>query len=365
MTAGPQTEPPLTSNVRIGNEAGWLLTFHTETTEGTTSVISPDLGLSVGSDRYYADIHAGLPSGLEGGTYTFVIEGLTDDLHARIAKPGAKRPTVVRLYLFWHEVLTGFTGALRNLVGLTGSASAIRPEDIPDKPVAALRIVSVTRKAGARHYETTIVARERVFETMNRVPLCGAGIEAATPTAALAALRSRIALPLLTFHGVQPNPDAPPPQARTPGQDTVQLAAGRPLAELLGQLALSMEERSNRYGRGMLLVRDDTLHLGTRPIPLPGSQAQRLTPATGLVEVQAQEPLVTDPGYDRCSGGSAPSRRQFTVTLKGRPISNRATSSWSRRPRRIRRAVHGRPDWSVTCSAAAFSRRSRGRTPTR
>jgi hypothetical protein len=40
---------------------------------------------------------------------------------------------------------------------------------------------------------------------------------------ALAALRSRIALPLLTFHGVQPNPDAPPPQARTPGQDTVQL----------------------------------------------------------------------------------------------------------------------------------------------
>jgi hypothetical protein len=319
MTTGPQTEPPLMSNVRIGNEAGWLLTFHRETSLGVTSVPSPVPVLSVGSDQYYADIHAGLPSGLEGGTYTFIVEGLPDDLYGAIAQRGDQYPTVVRLYLFWREVLTGFTGALRNLVGLTGSASAIRPEDIPGGPVAVLRIVSLSRKAGARHYETTIVARERVFEAMNRVPLCGAGIEAATPTAALAALRSRISLPQLTFHGVLPNPDASPPVARTPGEDKVQLAAGRPLAELLGQLASSMEQRSNRYGRGMLLVRDDTLHLGTRPIPLTGGIPAQLTPAAGLVEVQAQEPLLTDPGYDRCSGTSAPSRRQFTVTLKGRP----------------------------------------------
>ena len=70
MTAGPQTEPPLTSNVRIGNDAGWLLTFQHGDHRGHDQCHPAQILSCRGRQqlvRYYADIHAGLPSGLEGG----------------------------------------------------------------------------------------------------------------------------------------------------------------------------------------------------------------------------------------------------------------------------------------------------------
>jgi hypothetical protein len=307
----------LRQNVRIGNDAGWLLTFHRETpgTGGPTVVDRPEL--AIGSDRYYAEIHAGLPAGLEGGTYTFVVEGLPDDLHASIAQRGPDAPSVVRLYLFWHEVLAGVTGALRNLAGLTGSASDVSPEDVPGGPVAVLRVVGVSRKAGARRYETTVTARERVFEALS-APLCGAGIEAATASAAIDALAPRSPV-ALRFRGDTPSPDAPPAPAQNAGDTAVRFEAGRPVVELLSQLAARLEQRTNRYGRGMLLVRDGVLHVGTRPVPLESGPVPALTPQTGLVETEALPVLETDPSFDRCSGGRPATRRQFRLTLKGRP----------------------------------------------
>jgi hypothetical protein len=307
----------LRANPRMGNEAGWLLTFDRE--RGPV----PSAGYpSIGSDRFYAAIHASLPSGFGGGLYTFMIEALPDDLYAGIARTGKDAPDIVRLFLFWHEALTGITGHLRNLAGLTGSASALRAQDVQDGPVAVLSIVEVSRKAGARHYETTITARERVFEALARVPLCGKGIEADTPEAALDRLKQR--LPILreaVFHGLKPSPDRPrPPAPPADGSDDkVRLEAGRPLSELLETLAGSMEERVNRHGRGMLLIRDGTLHVGTRPIPLRGDKV-RLSLATGLVQVEALEPAPSDPSFDRCGGPTTPpTRRRFKLTLKGRP----------------------------------------------
>jgi hypothetical protein len=308
----------LAANPRIGNEAGWLLTFDRE-----GGPARPEGYPSIGSDRFYAEINASLPSGLEGGVYSFVIEALPDDLYARINRTRKDAPNLVRLFLFWHEALTGVTGHLRNLAGLTGSSTALRAEDVPHGPVAVLTIVGISRKAGPRHYETTITARERPFEGLARVPLCGKGIEADTSENALDRLRERVpALREVRFRGLEPSqdPDRPPPAPPPEGKPTVELEGGRPLGDLLATLAASMEKQANRHGRGMMLIRDGTLHLGTRPIPFDGGQPVPLSLATGLVEVEALEPVPTDPGFDRCRGqAEPPTRRQFKLTLKGRP----------------------------------------------
>jgi hypothetical protein len=306
----------LPPGVRVGNEAGWLLEF-----DRPQGPVPPAGFPSIGSDRFYASIKAAPPSGLEGGTYEFVIEALPDDLYARLVQGRADSPNVVRLFLFWHDALTGPVGYLRNLSGLTGSASAVRPELLGHGPVAVLSVVRVTRKAGKRHYETTIIARERVFETLARTPLCGEGIEAAAPDAALSTLQERLPALDLVFHGLAPNPDRPPAPPTPPakeGDTKVRLKSGRPVSELLATLATSMEQRTNRHGRGMLLIRDGELHVGTRPIPLGGGQPVPLTLATGLLEVEALEPVPTDPNFSRCAGGEPPTRRQFRLTLKGR-----------------------------------------------
>jgi hypothetical protein len=309
MTLTDQLHP----QVRIGNEAGWLLTFERE-----SGPPPPDGYPELGSDRFYADIKATLPSGLEGGSYTFVVEGLPDDLHARLSQGREDSPEVVRLYLFWHEELGGITGYARNLTGLTGAASRIRPADVPGGQVAVLSLVEVSRRAGTRHYETVITARERAFESTARVLLCGRGIVADDPELALGGLQRRLpAARRLVFHGLDPNPDAPPDPPADEGTKVL-LEAGRPLAELLGTLATAMERRTNRHGRGMLLIRDGTLHLGVRPIPL--ERVCLLHAFNGLLEVEALAPVPADPSFDRCaSPGKPPERRQFRLTLKGRP----------------------------------------------
>jgi hypothetical protein len=310
MTLADELHP----QVRVGNQAGWLLTFDRE------SGPPPVHGYpAIGSDRFYADIRATLPSGLEGGSYTFVVEGLPDDVHAQLSQGRADSPEVVRLHLFWHEQLPGDPGGARDISGLTTSASAIRPADVPGGPVAVLSIVEVGRRAGARHYETVITAREHVFESLARVLLCGRGILADDEELALDRLLRRLpAARQLRFHGLDPSPDAPPGPPTDGGGTKVLLEVGRPLAELFGTLATSMERRTNRHGRGMLLIRDGILHLGTRPVPL--RRLFLLRASNGLLAVEALAPVPTDPSFDRCSSpGRPPERRQFRLTLKGRP----------------------------------------------
>jgi hypothetical protein len=74
--------------------------------------------------------------------------------------------------------------------------------------------------------------------------------------------------------------------------------------------------RPDRRGRGMLLIRDGTLHAGPRPIPLSG-EAKSLTEATGFIEAErvAAEP---DPEAGP-TPPPPPGKRRFNLTLKGRP----------------------------------------------
>jgi hypothetical protein len=89
---------------------------------------------------------------------------------------------------------------------------------------------------------------------------------------------------------------------------------GNTLRQEITEVAAAMEQATGKYGRGLMLIRDGTLHFGVRPGPIGGTEPIPLTPSTGLVEVASAG--VT-------GGGASPEasepRRRFTLILKGRP----------------------------------------------
>jgi hypothetical protein len=304
-----------------GNDAGWLLTFLNERSQGGKLVLDEsEPVLEIGRDEYYADIRATLPGGLEGGVYSFTIEGLSDEDYAKIA---GGRARAVKLYLYWRETLGGIAGFMSSLAGLTDQPGMVKSAQIPDAIVATLRIESVTRKAGGRKYETTIAARERAFDVVAQTPLCTA-INKPAEQAVKELLGTHCGFDDYTWWGSTPNPSCPPTVAPSATPANVVLEQGRTVLELLGRVGGAMEESSGRYGRGMFLIRDGHLHVGARPIPLvPGTPPTELGPEGGLVEVVALPTVATDPTFDVCqglrTGRTAPGRRQFQLTLKGRP----------------------------------------------
>lgn len=289
--------------VVVGNEAGWLLSFR----DANDEVLR-----EIGRDDYYADITASLPSGLEAGEYRFEIEGLTDKHYAEIARTGAspERAAFVDLYLFWRDTAATVTGYLKNLAGLTDLLGGLKSEELGDFLVTRLAVVSVTRKAGARRYLTTVTARERAFHLASRNLVCGE-IDAAQPLEVARTIAERAGIDIETYAV----------EGAGPG-DAAQICAperGRGTRDTLDYLGGRIEQASGKYGRGMLLNRDGVLHIGPRPIPL-GADPLALHAGVGLIETEALAPVQTDPTYDPCDhgGAPAPTRKQFKLTLKGR-----------------------------------------------
>ena len=331
---------PGTGQIVVGNDAGWLLTFcqHAADDNGFLSFSEAPPLLEIGRDQYYAQINASLPGGLEGGVYSFVIEGLTDE-HYRTLKAAPR--LVAKLFLYWRDTNASLAGFAKNLAGLTDVASEVTSRDIADSLVAVLSVVSISRRSGSRLYETTITARERVFEILNHRRMCGTAIEAPAEEAVSQLLRDRIRLREFQFHGADPHPnrDFVPAIQGQQSEDKQSLKPGREALQLLRELGSRLEQKTGRYGRGMFLIRDGILHIGTRPIPFrsagpPGltpvntsGELKPLSPFTGLIEIEALEAIPTDPNFDACrardtagfSEAESPLRRQFKLTLRGRP----------------------------------------------
>jgi hypothetical protein len=287
----------LTMRALVGNDAGWMLAFHTE--ENGEIVGDP---LEIGSEDYYASIVASLPSGLEGGVYTVTIEGLLDKHYTKI-----KKARIARLFLYWRDTNTSAAGYIRNLSGLTTLGAGVRSEQLDDFLVAELAIVAVKRKLGARRYEVEISARERVYDKLAsmRNPTALADKETGAAVDALFDAFG-VAFSRYELHDL-PKDIAPAFRAGTNG------------INLLNELADRLESATGNYGRGMLLIRDGVLHVGTRPIPIEGEDEPSiiLTVGGGLIETTQLESIVTDPNADPTK--EPPTRRQFQLTLKGRP----------------------------------------------
>lgn len=308
----------------VGNVAGWHLSFHQARSQGTAVFPDDASVLELGSNDYYAEIRASLPEGLEGGVYSFVIEGLTDEHYKAIArKKGA--PDFARLYLYWLDTNSSISGYLQNVAGITG-AFGVKGSDISEALVAVVKIQSVSRRAGARRYETTITAQEWIYDRVRTSRLLGDPIVKDTPEAALHLLLGESAHLRrdkdYRYHGCQPDPTNPPQPSSGAKPKTEIPAGGRSVRDLLLDLGGKLEEESGRYGRGMFLVRDGCLHVGTRPIPFDGEgkEPKKLTLGGGLIESEGISSVGTDPNSDQVADPEKkPPRRQFKLTLKGRP----------------------------------------------
>ena len=301
----------------VGNDAGFVLTFHME--EQGKVVEKP--ALDIYRVDYYTEIDSTLPGGLEGGSYTFVVEGLTDKHYAIIRQRGEKRVTVVRLYLFWRDTNQSLAGLAANLGGLTDVLNATRGKADPQFLVAELAITGVKRQVGKRRYEAVIEARERVFErlattkyaqfTAEKKPQEYANALDAAQRIAETVVPVAKAYPLAADVKATVKPVAPEP--------------GYFAVETLRELAKGLEKLTKQRGRGLFLIRDGKLHIGVRPIPLTGDPID-VTARTGLIEAVPQRSEVTDPNAAATKNDRPPKEEEkppkrdvFALTFKGRP----------------------------------------------
>jgi len=288
---------------QIGNDAGWALKFYHQNKPYSELPI-----LRV--EDYYADIQATLQSGLEGGTYTFVIEGLIDDqygeLRKLVSKQGRRWDAVVKLYLYWRDASADIGGYLANVVGIS---DLIGGSSVPEEAlVAELAIQSVSRKAGSRRYETTIQAKERVFMALSsRIP---EPIHEDNLQSVLNTVKSNTGIRDITPHGLA--------EIGSLQAEAINFEQGNTYKQEFQQLASALEQATNKRGRGMLLIRNGILHVGLRSFPLEGSaEDKELTYASGLIEIESIGSMDSDPNSDPTN--APPRRPEFRLTLKGRP----------------------------------------------
>ncbi len=286
MSLNPLTDTPI-----VGIQAGWALTFHRER-PGIGVDSEPALTLT--SQAHYGEIEAVLPGGLEGGRYSFTIEGVSETDHATIAA-GVRTGSmpVARLHLFWDDRV--------DPLGLGGTRS---------EPVAELVMVHVTLRPGARRYETTITARERVFERLSS-PVEKAE-QADNPLAALRRAANRADITLEPHDGFDDNGQLVGPVDAKVATVATTFAAGSSYLTEVREIGTAIEQASNRYGRGVLLIRDGKLHAGIRNGGLGDRRPTELTPGTGLVEILPQE-------ASKPTAAGAPGRPRYQILLRGRP----------------------------------------------
>jgi hypothetical protein len=318
---------PGSKKVKVGRDAGWILSFHQTTRDG----VADDPVFELSRDDYYAQITASLPSGLEGGSYTFVIEGLTDKDYKQITQTAKDAASVVRLYLYWRDLDVGDLGIVSNVLGgdfINGFQTTSKIEKHKKDLITELRIVSMSRKAGTRQYEVTITARELVFDMLQKSHPRGDAIELNKPYAAVKELMRR-AWPYpdgqisFVYHEISPRPAQPGAPADTADETKQYVDARQPTAVTLKLIGEKLEHSANRYGRGMLLIRDGTLHVGQRPVPFDESdpKPKSLTLDQGLLETEVVGKEPRDPNWDPFDhqDAQAPTRMQYRLTLRGRP----------------------------------------------
>ena len=292
----------MTTIPRIGAHAGWHLEFREVSRRMAIADkdFKNDRVTTLSSSDYYGSIEATLPGTLDGGSYTFVIEGTSGEDYARLYK--VRKNLVVNLHLYWRDA--GPVGYFVDLAGLSDTLHGDQPPD--DSLVAVLRVTSLKRRAGTRRYEVVIEARELVYDRLLD-PIPEKGSEADSLRAA-----ERIAT-LLLEAGVRPKGTLPvPSEAEQPGMER-SWAKGDLGVERLRELETAMVRQTGKFGLGMYLIRNGILYMG------PG----RLTEFAAPFPLGAEDGLLQiEPGHQESEDPDSPDadkRDTFELTLRGRP----------------------------------------------
>ncbi|MFO0750671.1 MAG: hypothetical protein U1F43_34130 [Myxococcota bacterium] len=281
----------------IGRNPGWHL--YVAPADGA--------GLHLGCSDYHASITASLPSGLDGGAYTLVIERLSDEHYARVAEAVS-----LTLYLYWRDSDTGFGDYLAQLVGL---GADVPSGELDRFRVALLAPTEVVRIAAGVRYDATIRARERVHDALATTRL-KRSLVATLPEKSLLAQAEAIAEAVDVPVSVYSSPTAADTSA-----GGGELEPGALALEALAGIARRLEERFNQRGRGMFLIRDGELHVGPgRPVPM--GELYRLDAEAGLISSKRTGTTPKDPYFavaNPDSASEAPTRTSWELALHGRP----------------------------------------------
>ncbi|HET9141624.1 hypothetical protein [Actinophytocola sp.] len=284
----------------VGVVPAWALVFRDATTDRQLRLIS--------SDSYVGSVSATLASGLAGGSYEIVVEGLTPEDYQEIRRP----PLTADLHLWWQDAPGGRRGGLARFTGLNSSLSATTPDPPEDSLVARLRVERLWRRPGQRRIEVVVDAVElvvgrlaehfvagRCFATLQRavdvvtagvVPVVGYGLAAAEPVAGQADFAT-----------------TPPGNALT----------------AMTVLTRQLQSALRLAGQPVAMIRDGRLHLGkwTTSAQRTGlDRIRSLADDSGLLNIERGAAVPRDSRVPPVlTGGPAPPRQSVAVTALGRP----------------------------------------------
>ena len=303
----------MTAMPKVGAYAGWHIEFRevTQDLDVKPTDRKDDLVTAVSSSDYYASIDATLPATLDGGSYTFVIEGMTSEDYARLFKATRRDNLLVaRLHLYWRDA--GTVGYLVDLAGLTDSLQGDEPPD--ESLVAVLRVTKLKRCAGRRRYEVVIEASELVYQRLLRpIPKKGTkddSLQAAAQITELLGVTSsqKVVAQITRLLGLN-----------SLSQEDTSLkerswSEGEIGVKRLGELGKAMERQTEKFGLGMYLIRDGTLYIGPDRLRLVG-KTFLISTDDGLIQIEPRGQESEDPDHP----DAVPKRDVFELTLRGRP----------------------------------------------
>jgi hypothetical protein len=285
---------------KVGAHAGW----HIEFREVTRLDVAPkdfrnDRVAVLSSSDYYASIEATLPGTLDGGSYTFVIEGMSSEDYAKLYK--ARKNLVAKLHLYWRDA-----GVVSYFVDLAGLADTLQGDEPPDGSlVAVLRVSSLKRRAGTRRYEVEVAARELVYDRLlDPIPDKGTAADALKAAEAVATLLLKV--------GVQSLPVSTEGKPLATEQG-FSWAKGESGVERLGELGRAMEQQTELFGLGMYLILLGNLYIGPGRLRVFASPFQ-ISAEDGLIQIESRGQEAEDP---RDPNGEK--RDLFILTMRGRP----------------------------------------------
>ena len=101
---------------------------------------------TIGSDAYVGTVDAKLPTGLAGGSYEIVVEGMTAEDFQVINSAGSS--LTASLHLWWKDAPTGVLGGLARFTGLDNPLAATTPDPPVGSLVAKLGVDRLWRRPG-------------------------------------------------------------------------------------------------------------------------------------------------------------------------------------------------------------------------
>lgn len=290
-----------------GTVPAWAVVFRDELTTREHTV---------GSDTYNGSVSATLPTGLNGGSYQIVFEGMTSEDYQRIRRPAGTRLSA-DLHLWWKDAPSGVLGGLARFTGLDNPLAATTSTPPDGSLVAKIRVERVWRRPGTRRIEVVVSARELVCAQLDEHRVEGRCFQVEGRRSSLEVAVTKVAEGIVPLVGHELDKAFPPAD----GTDHAAVPPGTAL-QAVQTLTQQVQSALGLYGLPIAMIRDGRLHVGewTKSSAAPSLDLGRpMDDHTGLLDIERGEVAPRDVRLPAGIFGPRALRLTFAVTALGRP----------------------------------------------